>query len=198
VSAGVRRAGRLLLLYLRARQVPATLAMAAASAAIARGLDLATGGRAGAALALLAVVAGVAASASGLAGADPDLERTAALRWPPRRVAHVVVAAAVIAALVVVAALPWETRQLARDVSGLTGLAALAAVTIGAPRAWIAPLTWALLALADIPSLLSPPPVLHEALRWMLQPAGSGPAAATAIALAAAGTLAYAILGARR
>src|SRR5262245_22899921 len=104
-----QRAVRLLVLYLRSRRVPAALAAAVGSAAVLWWFAHATDDpRARATLALVAVVAGSAAAAAGLAGADVDLDRTAALAWPPRRAAHVIAAGAAVAGIVAAAALTGD------------------------------------------------------------------------------------------
>jgi hypothetical protein len=190
---------RPLVLYLRSRQVPAALAMAVAGAAVlwwlGRGAD---DPAVRALLALLAVVAGTAAAGAGLAGADIDLDRSAAIAWPPRRAAHVVAVAAAVAGIVAATALTGDqlapARQVARDAVGMTGLVALGAATIGAGRAWVVPLTWTLLALFRVPAATS---TCQQVLAWMLQPASSAPATITASALGVTGVLAYAILGPR-
>ncbi|SCE04284.1 MULTISPECIES: hypothetical protein [unclassified Streptomyces] len=71
-----------LLLYGRSRGVPAAAGVLLVTAALLGVF----GPRAGAAdprLLALAAAAGVTAASAGLAGQDPDLDRTAALSWPP-------------------------------------------------------------------------------------------------------------------
>jgi hypothetical protein len=190
---------RLLLLYLRSRQVPAALAAAVGSVAVLWWLGQATDDpTAQATLALLAVAAGTAAAGAGLAGADVDLERTAAIAWPPRRAAHVIAVGGAIIGIVAASALTGDqlapARQVVRDAVGMSGLVALGAATVGASRAWVVPLTWTLLVLLWVPAATA---TWQQPLAWMLQPAASAPAAITASMLGVTGVLAYAILGPR-
>lgn len=190
---------RLLLLYLRSRQVPAALAAAVGSVAVLWWLGQATDDpTVHATLALLAVAAGTAAAGSGLAGADIDLDRTAAIAWPPRRAAHVLAVGAAIIGIVAATALTGHqlapARQIARDAVGMSGLVALGAATLGASRAWVVPLTWTLLVLLWVPAAAA---TYQQVLTWMLQPVASKPAAITASVLGVTGILAYAVLGPR-
>jgi hypothetical protein len=195
---------RLLVLYLRSRQVPAALAAAVGSVAVLWSVSQATDDpTARATLALLAVAAGTAAAGSGLAGADIDLDRTAAIRWPPRRAAHVVAAGAAVMGMVAATAFTGDqlapAAQVTRDAIGMSGLIALGAATLGASRAWVPPLTWTLLAWSH-PVLSWPSPATatyQQVLTWMLQPADTTPAIVTALILGVTGVLAYAVLGPR-
>jgi hypothetical protein len=188
---------RLLVLYLRSRQVPMAFAAAVPSVAALWAVNLRA---AGALLGVLAVLAGVAAAGPGLAGADLDLDRTAALAWPPRRAAHLIAIGATVTGLLAATTLTTSpiapTAQFIRDTTGMTGLLALGAATLGASRAWIPPLTatlagWTLLATAHLP------PTWRPILTWMFQPANSTTATITAALLAATGGLTYAVLGPR-
>jgi hypothetical protein len=193
---------RPLLLYARSRHVPGSVLVATAGVAVAWCLGVLVEGRS-AVPALLAVVVGVVAVSPGLAGDDMDLDRTAAVAWPPRRAAHLVLAGAVVAALVVATALTGrhlgEAAQVARDVLGLSGLLGLGAVALGAGRAWIAPLVWALLSLTLLPRLAPPSTagVRGQVLTWVVQPVESSPSVVTAGVVGMAGILAYAMVGAR-
>ncbi len=196
---------RPLTLYLRSRAVPATAAAVLGSAVSLWALNLAIDHPDGRALAaLLVALAATTAVAQGLAGADPDLDRASAIAWPPRRAAHVIVAGAAVAGLLAATALVAEpqaaTGQLARNVAGLTGLVALGAVFLGAARAPLLPVLWTVLVLWWAPPMGEPPtrPAYKVMLTWMAQPTEARPATVAAIALAAAGTLAYAVLGSRR
>jgi RNA polymerase sigma-70 factor, ECF subfamily len=194
-----RPAMRLLLLYLRSRQVPAALATAVGSVAVLWWLSQATDDPTlHATLGLLAVAAGTAAAGTGLAGADIDLDRSAAIAWPPRRAAHVVAVGGAIIGIVAATALTGDqlapARQIVRDAVGMSGLVALGAATLAASRAWVAPLTWTLLVLLWVPAAGA---TYQQVLSWMLQPAASAPAAITASVLGVTGVLAYAILGPR-
>lgn len=195
---------RPLALYLRSRAAPASVAVLLGSAAALSGLYLAIDHPKGRALAtLLVALAATTAIAPGLAGADQDLERASAIAWPPRRATHLIVAGAVTFGLLAAAALIGEqspdTGQVARNVAGLTGLVAIGAVILGAPRASLLPVVWTVLVLWWAPPMGVPPtgPPYKVMLTWMVQPAGAQPAIATAIILATAGTLGYALLGSR-
>jgi hypothetical protein len=159
-------------------------------------------GRALAAL-LLALVA-TTAVAPGLAGPDHDLDRVSAIAWPPRRASHVIVGGAAVLGLLAATALAGERMadadQLARNVAGLTGLVALGAVVLGAARAPLLPVIWTVIVLWWAPPMGEPPsrPAYKVMLTWMVQPVGTDAATTAAVVLAAAGTLAYAVLGSRR
>jgi hypothetical protein len=190
---------RLLVLYLRSRNVPLAVAAALGSVAGLWSIDRATDHRAAGVLALLAVVAATLAAGPGLAGADVDLDRTAAIPWPARRAAHVVAAGAAVIAIVAATGLTGEqlapAAQVARDAIGMTGLIALGAATLGANHAWVPPLYWTLLAWTVM--ALPWPATSRQVLTWMLQPADATPAIVTALVLGATGVLAYAVLGPR-
>jgi len=190
---------RLLALYLRSRSAPLAAAAAVGSVAALWSIDRATDHRAARVLALLAVVAATLAAGPGLAGADVDLDRTAAIPWPPRRAAHLVAAGA---AVVGVVAATWLTgdqlapaAQVARDAVGMTGLLALGAATLGASQAWVPPLSWTLLAWTVTALPWPSPATSRQVLTWMLQPTEATPATVTALVLGATGVLAYAVLG---
>ncbi len=194
-----------LTLYLRSRAVPVTaaavLVCAVALWALGRAIDHPQGrGLA----ALLIALACTTALASGLAGADHDLDRASAIAWPPRRAAHVLVAGVTVVGLLAATALVGEpmagTGHIARNVAGLTGLVALGAVTLGAARAPLLPVVWTALVLRYAPPMGEPPtrPTYKVMLTWMVQPVDSRAATIAAVLLAAAGTLAYAFLGSRR
>ncbi|MCS0639806.1 hypothetical protein NX801_30055 [Streptomyces sp. LP05-1] len=78
---------------------------------------------------VLALTAGVTVLSAGLGGQDPALDRTAAIRWIPRRAAHVLLGGAVTGAvLLAVRASDADratTALVVRDSAGLMGLAAL-------------------------------------------------------------------------
>jgi len=139
-----------------------------------------------------------------VAGADLDLERTAAIAWPVRRAAHIVTANATVVAILSATALTGDALThagpIARNVIGLGGLLALGAATLGASRAWLLPITWILLVARFAPPFGTPPasPTYKQMLTWLMQPPETISATVTAVILGAAGTLAYAILGPRR
>jgi hypothetical protein len=191
---------RFLMLYVRSRSVPVSVAVIVGCAAALWALGLTTddvGIRA--TLGLIAATTGVAATAVGLAGADVDLDRTAALQWPPLRFAHVVLAGAVVLGAVAATALA-HGGWLARDAAGMTGLIALGAAILGATRAWLPCVMWTVPSLMYAAPLGENPtgPTYKIVLTWMIQPIGSTAAAITAITLGTAGALTYAFLGPRR
>ncbi|MGY1744905.1 hypothetical protein [Blastococcus sp. SYSU D00695] len=182
--------------YLRCRRVPVALAAAVAGTTVMWLLPVvATGEPAGPVAVVLTVLLLTTILAGTLGGPDDTLERTAALAWAPRRVAHL------LAGLAVVAGLPAATLLtgsglgpaglVLRDAAGLVGLTALAAVLLGAARAWFLPLGWTLAAVVH-PLGGS---ALGEALTWQGQPPGSTPAALVAAVLAVSGVAAYALAG---
>ncbi len=128
---------RWLTLYARSRQVPASLAAVVISAvavwALGRGGDE---GPADPRLPVLVLAAGAMAASTGLGGQDPALDRTAAIRWVPRRAGHVLLAGAVVAAVLMavqtMGADMATTAFVVRDAAGLMGLAALGAALLGA------------------------------------------------------------------
>jgi hypothetical protein len=196
---------RPLTLYLRSRSVPAGIAVLLGCAVSLWALGLAVDNRhSRSLLVLLATVAAVVVIAPGLAGPDHDLDRAAAIAWSPRRAIHVVVAAAIVVGLLGATAqvgAPMSGLALiARNTAGLAGLVALGAVALGAARATLLPILWAVLAMQVTPPMGAPPdrPVYKEMLTWLAQPIGSTPATVTAVLLGVVGTLAYALFGSRR
>lgn len=195
---------RLLVLYLRSRQVPTAFVVAVFSVAALWALNLrAAGTPAGALPAVLAVITGAAAAGPGLAGADLDLDRTAAIAWPPRRAAHIIAVGATVIGIVTATALTTRpiapTAQIVRDTVGMSGLVALGAATLGATLAWIPPAIWTLLASTLLATTWAAPAesTSQLMLTWMFQPTTATPATITATLLGATGTLTYAILGPR-
>ncbi|MER7642744.1 hypothetical protein [Streptomyces sp. NPDC126522] len=190
---------RWLTLYARSRQVPASLAALVIGAvtvwAVAPSSAVGGGDPRSA---VLGMGVGVVAASVGFGGQDLALDRTAALRWVPRRAAHVLVAG------VVVAAVSWGLwspgpelgggEVLARGSAGLTGLAALGAALSGGQYAWTLPFGW-------LSFSFFAPPATSTATRvagWMLLPPGAPAGTWTALVLLVAGTSAYALAGPRR
>jgi hypothetical protein len=195
---------RLLTLYLRARRVPLALASAVGSTAAVWSIATAAGpAAADVPLGLHAVLAAVMAAGPGLVGQDVDLDRTAAIAWPAWRAAHVLAAAAAVTGIVVATALAGEqlapAGQVIRDVSGVAGLVAVGAATVGASRSWIVPLAWTLLAQVLLSSTWSATagPRQLQVFTWMFQPAESTSATVTAVVLGVTGILTYAVFGPR-
>lgn len=195
---------RLLLLYLRSRHVPMAIAGAVGVVAALWWIDQLSDHRLTERLALLAVVAATVAAGPGLAGADVDLDRTAAIGWPPRRAVHLLAIGGAVIGIVTAASLTGDgfapAGEVVRDTAGMVGLLALSAALFGAARAWLPPVVWALAALTGLLQRWQPPPdqvTDHRMLTWMLHPADSAVAGWTAAGLAVAGVLAYAFAGPR-
>lgn len=191
---------RWLTLYARSRQVPVSLAAVVIGTVTVWAFARDGGGGPGdPKVPVFVLVAGVAAASIGLGGQDLALDRTAAIRWRPRRAAHVLLIGVVVAATLLAVQTAGEEALaaaafVARDSAGLTGLVALGAVVCGARYAWTLPIAW----LSYV--VLAPPPtsVPTQAASWMLLPPGTPTATWTALILAVTGTAAYALAGARR
>ncbi|WP_055694394.1 hypothetical protein [Streptomyces prasinopilosus] len=185
---------RWLTLYARSRQVPASLATTVVGAVTA--WVLAGDGAPGdPRLPVLVLALGAMAASIGLGGQDLALDRTAAIRWAPRRAAHVLLAGAVVCTvLLTVQTVGEDTVALAfvvRDGAGLMGLAALGAALSGGRYAWTPPFAWLSF------SFFAPPPTSApmQVATWMLLPPGTPAGTWTALVLAVAGTAAYAVAG---
>ncbi|MEU0672957.1 hypothetical protein ABZ330_08680 [Streptomyces sp. NPDC006172] len=187
---------RWLMLYARSRHVPASLATVLISAVAVWALTR-NGGAApgGSQLPAVVLTAGAMALSVGLGGQDLDLDRGAAIRWAPRRAAHVLLGGAIGgAALLTVQAVGQDlatTAFVARDCAGLAGVAALGAAVAGGRYAWAFPFTWLAFAFCAPPAAGVP----VEVATWMLLPAGTPAATWTALCLAVAGTALYALAG---
>lgn len=181
------------ILYARSRGLPAAAGALLGTAALLGAAVAAGDGATDPRLIALAVAAGVTAAAPGLGGQDAGLDRTAAIRWWPRRAAHVVLIAAAVAGTLLAAQTAGQQPTAAfllRGSAGLAGLAALGAVLFGATYAWLPPVGWLALTL-----FVPHPP--GGVTGWLLAPAGSGAAAWTGAVLLATGTAAYAVFGPR-
>ncbi|MEU2158515.1 hypothetical protein ABZ532_26505 [Streptomyces sp. NPDC019396] len=190
---------RWLTLYARSRQVPASLAAVLATALVVWPLTRdGSAGHADPRLPALVIAAGAMAVSVGLGGQDPALDRTAAIRWAPRRAAHILLGGAVVgAALLAVQATGDDlatTAFVIRDSAGLMGLVAVGAVFWGARYAWSLPLIWLSYAIYAPPSAGAP----TQTATWMLLPPGTDAGIWTALAITVAGTTAYAVAGPRR
>ncbi|MCX2928540.1 hypothetical protein [Streptomyces sp. NEAU-W12] len=189
---------RWLILYARSRQVPTSAAAVALVALAAWAFNQDDAGPVNPGIAVLILTANVAAASVGLGGQDAALDRTAAIRWMPRRAAHVLLAGAVAgAALLAVQATGAKLAPAAlvvRDSAGLVGLAALGAVLCGARFAWTLPVGW----LAFTLLVPAPPGIAGEVSNWMIISPATTASAATAWGLVATGTVLYAAAGPRR
>ncbi|MPY52866.1 hypothetical protein [Streptomyces acidicola] len=190
---------RWLTLYARSRQVPASLAAVVISAVAVWALARNGGeGPGDPRLPVLFLATGAMAASIGLSGQDLALDRTAAIRWVPRRAAHVLLAGAVVAAVLLTMQTMGEdmatTAFVVRDSAGLMGLVALGAALSGGQYAWTLPFAWLSF------SFFAPPPTSAptQVAAWMLLPPGTEAGTWTALVLTVAGTVAYAFAGPRR
>lgn len=190
---------RWLTLYARSRQAPASLAVVVTSAvavwALAR--DGSPGPVDPRLPALVLALAATAVSV-GLGGQDHALDRTAAIRWVPRRAAHVLLGGAVIGAVLLAVQTMGEdlatTTFVIRNSAGLMGLVAVGATVWGAQYAWALPVIWLSYAIfAPLPA-----GVPMQVASWMLLPPGTTAGTWTALVITVAGTAAYAVAGPRR
>lgn len=186
-------------LYLRARRVPLALAVAAGGTLLMWTLWLLISDErdASSSMVILTVLVLVAGVTHTLSASDDELERTAALGWPARRAAHLIVALAVLCGLLV-ATQPTGARfgpaaVVLRDTAGLLGLIALSAAVVGPARSWFLPLVWTLAAI-----VFPQPTLLGELATWQHQAADSRPAAIAAGAFGLAGLIAYSAYGPAR
>lgn len=191
---------RWLTLYLRSRRALVALVATGGCAAVMWSLWSAFSDSRGVGMQMvvLTILLLVASLTATLGGPDDALEATAGFPWPPRRVAHLLVAFLVVGVLLL-ATLATGARfgpawLVARDAAGLLGLTALCAATIGTARAWFLPLGWTLTA------VLFPrtEPVIGSILTWQAQPPVNTPATVTAGLLALGGLTAYAMAGPAR
>ncbi|MFJ5840805.1 hypothetical protein ACIQGO_29355 [Streptomyces shenzhenensis] len=190
---------RWLTLYARSRQVPASLAVVVVSAVAVGAIARDGGGGPGDPRpAVLVLAAGMMAASIGFSGQDLALDRTAAIRWVPRRAAHVLLAGAVVGTVLLTVQTMGDARAttafVVRDSAGLMGLVALGAALWGGQYAWTLPFAWLSFA------FFAPPPTSAptQVATWMLLPPGTAAGTWTALVLAVAGTAAYAVAGPRR
>lgn len=187
---------RWLVLYLRSRRVPAALAATAGLGALMWTLwSVFSNSRdVGFPLLVLTVLLMVATGTATLAGPDDALERTAALRWPRRRAAHVLAALVVVVGLLLVTLVTGArfapAGVVVRDAVGLLGLTALGAASVGVSRAWFLPLGWTMVTV-----IYPQQGTWGQAATWQAQPPDSRPAAVAAVLFGLAGLIAYAVAG---
>ncbi|EME63812.1 hypothetical protein H074_04324 [Amycolatopsis decaplanina DSM 44594] len=186
------------MLYARSRAMPASFAGLAASMAVIWFLARDRWSEIPVSLALLVAIA---VTAIGLSGQDTDLDRTAAIRWVPRRVLHLLLIGGFGAGAALLPRL-WEAERvpveiIVRNAGGLLGLAGVSAVLFGGAFGWALPLfvfvvsfvVWATTSGTDF---------AHLVITWLFQPAGVAEATWTAVVLAVAGLGTYAVFGNRR
>jgi hypothetical protein len=184
-------------LYARSRQVPIA---AAGLVVVVCGIWLLSRNSWSLLPASLAITGGVAIAAIGLSGQDVDLDRTAAIRWPVRRLAHLLLIGLVTGALVLAAQQLSDSQidlwLVVRNSAGALGLAGLAATVAGGQFGWTLPLFW--FAVAVFAPEPAERPVSTQIVAWMLQPGDAAPANWTAMVAAAVGLVAYTWSGGRR
>ncbi|GAA0582261.1 hypothetical protein GCM10010172_79190 [Paractinoplanes ferrugineus] len=188
---------RWLTLYLRSRGAPAALTGAVGCTALMWTLwSVSSKERTvGVQMVVLTVLFLVALLTASFGGPDDALDRTAALRWAPRRAAHLLAAVAVVVGLLLLTlgtdAGFGPAWLVVRDAGGLLGLTALGAVVLGPARSWFLPLGWTL------PATMFPQsePLVGRVLTWQTQEPASTAAAVLAGVLALAGLVAYASAG---
>jgi hypothetical protein len=190
---------RWLTLYARSRQVPASLAAVVISAVALWALGRDGGEGPGDPRPAVLVLATAAMAVSiGLSGQDLALDRTAAIRWVPRRAAHVLLGGAVVGTVLLAVQAMGEdmatTAFVVRDSAGLMGLVALGAALSGGHYAWTLPFAWLSFSFFAPPATSVP----MQVATWMLLPPGTAAGTWTALVLAIVGTTAYAFAGPRR
>ncbi|MGW2637897.1 hypothetical protein [Streptomyces sp. NPDC001348] len=190
---------RWLTLYARSRQVPASLAAVVIITALGRAWARDGGeGPGDPRLSLVVLGGGAMVMSIGLSGQDLMLDRTAAIRWLPRRAAHVLLAGAFVGTALTAAQAAGEDllplALVVRDCTGLMGLAALGAVLLGGRYAWSLPFAWVAF------TFLAPPAtgVPMRVATWMLLPPDATAGTCTALVLSLLGTTAYAVAGPKR
>ncbi|MDA5282229.1 hypothetical protein [Streptomyces sp. Isolate_45] len=189
---------RWLTLYARSRQVPASLAAVLISASVVWAFARVDDGPWDPRLSTLALAAGATAVSVGLGGQDLAMDRAAAIRWMPRRAAHVLICGVLIGGVLLAAQTlsgqPATPGFVVRNCAGLMGLVALGAAWYGRQYAWILPFAWMSV------SFVAPsaPDVTSQVLTWMLLPPDATAGVWTALVLAVAGLTVYAVGGPRR
>ncbi|WP_405984997.1 hypothetical protein [Streptomyces sp. NBC_00872] len=192
-------------LYARSRQVPVSLTAVLVCAVFIWSLPR-SGTSGDPRMVALLLTSVVAVASTGLSGQDLALDRTAAIRWAPRRAAHVLlIAALAVAVLLALSALsvlsapggePVPVAYAVRNSAGPAGAAAIGAAVWGGRYAWTVPFGWCLTA------FFVPVPVSGgvpaQVATWMLQPSGTPAASWTSAVLAVGGGLVYALAGPRR
>ncbi|WP_207897212.1 hypothetical protein [Amycolatopsis pittospori] len=184
-------------LYARSRSVPASLSALVVSMAV---LWFLARDHWSLLPVSLALTVGIAVTATGLSGQDADLDRSAAIRWLPRRGLHLLLIGGLALGAVLLPRL-WETAQvpvgiIVRDAAGLLGLVGLAAVLFGGAFGWTLPLfafTVAFFTPFDRDS-----ETVTQIATWLFQPVDVAAATWTAVGFAVVGFGSYAVFGTRR
>lgn len=186
---------RPVVLYARSRGVPAALAALPVVVLLAWSAMRSPWTPLSASLTSLAAVLVITV---GLAGQDPELDRSTAVPWPAWRFWHLVLAGvlATIPVLLVQELGPesFGFEFVVRDTAGMVGLAGLAATVIGARFAPAAPVMWWAVA-AMMPPGQSVP---ARMIAWPTGPPDDAVAMWTAAVLFLSGVTAYVVRGGRR
>ncbi|WP_414939819.1 hypothetical protein [Amycolatopsis sp. cmx-11-51] len=184
-------------LYARSRAIPASLAALVVSMAA---LWFLARDRWSEIPVSLALTVAVAVMATGLSGQDTDLDRTAAIRWLPRRGLHLLLIGGLGIGAVLLPRL-WEAERvpvevIVRNAAGLLGLAGIAAVLFGGAFGWVLPLLALVVALV-VKVASSDTDTVSLVVTWLFQPGDVAAATWTAVVLAVAGFGTYAVFGNR-
>jgi hypothetical protein len=186
---------RPVVLYVRSRDVPAAVAVLPVVVLLAWSAMHSPWTPLSASLTSLAAVLVITV---GLAGQDPELDRSTALPWPAWRFWHLVLAGvlATIPVLLVQELGPesFGFEFVVRDTAGMVGLAGLAATVIGARFAPAAPVTWWAVSAMMPPSQSVP----ARMIAWPGSPPDDAVAMWTAGVLFLSGVTAYVVRGGRR
>ncbi|WP_330276511.1 hypothetical protein OG205_13200 [Lentzea sp. NBC_00516] len=146
----------------------------------------------------LTSLAAVLVATAGLAGQDPELDRSTAIPWPLWRFGHLLLATAVATASVFLVqqlgSERFDAAFIVRDTAGMVGLAGLAATVAGARLAATAPVLWWAVAAIMPPS----GSLTGRIVTWPLGSADDAATTWTAAVLFVAGTVAYSAGGGRR
>ncbi|MFC3450935.1 hypothetical protein [Amycolatopsis speibonae] len=185
-------------LYARSRAMPASFAALVVSMAVIWFLARDRWSEIPVSLALLVAVA---VTAIGLGGQDVDLDRTAAIRWAPRRGLHLLLIGGLAIGAVLLPRL-WEVERvpmeiIVRNAGGLLGLVGIAAVLFGGAFGWTLPLLVFVVSFV-VWATTSGTDTTHLVITWLLQPADVAEATWTAVVLAVAGFGTYMVFGNRR
>ncbi|WP_328947086.1 hypothetical protein OG259_14120 [Streptomyces sp. NBC_00250] len=192
-------------LYLRSRALPGALAAlvatAAAGAWAARWLESLPRFDHTARLPVVVLGPLLAAAAVGTSLHTPsdELDRTAVRAWWPRRLAHLLVPAA-LATLLFALAVPGHADEfgvlaVVRNTLGLMGMTAAAAAVVGARLSWLPPAFFVGTVYLAAPSR---PGGAAQWWAWVMQPGPQGGAWTMAVGAFVAGTGLYAWRGVRR
>jgi hypothetical protein len=182
-------------LYARSRQLPAA---SAALLSVTLGVWFLGRDSWGVIMVVLTLASATAVAAIGLSGQDADLDRAAALPWPVRRFAHLLLiglaAGAAVLGVQELGTSVVDMSIIVRDAAGLAGLTGLAATFAGGQYGWSLPLAW----FAISPLAPHDGTTGSRIAAWLLEPSESGVATWVAVVLAVAGAVAYTGWGGRR